>query len=81
MEHEAYETAMPQAHTIIFSIPMAKQCYCSNNIFCWKNFCEIVTNLLEDLLHQAWACTANSKKADGVEAALSLQKVGLLRYR
>lgn len=35
MEHEAYETAMPQAHTIIFSIPMAKQCYCSNNIFCW----------------------------------------------
>lgn len=36
MEHEAYETAMPQAHTIIFSIPMAKQRYCSNNIFCWK---------------------------------------------
>lgn len=73
MEHEAYETAMPQAHTIIFSIPMAKQCYCSNNIFLLKKnnnkkkICEIVPNLLEDLSHQGRACAATSKKTGRVK--------------
>lgn len=76
MEHEAYETAMPQAHTIIFSIPMAKQCYCSNNIFWWEEKKEkygggggggvctvkLFPILLEDLLHQGRACAVTCKK-------------------
>lgn len=63
MEHEAYETAMPQAHTIIFSIPMAKKCYCSSNIFCWKKiFSEIVTNLGEDALHPDQECSVDGKE-------------------
>lgn len=62
------------------SIPMAKQCYCLNNIFLLKNFCEIVTNLLEDVLHQDRACIVNSTKTGEMEAASPWQKVGLLRY-
>lgn len=41
--------------------------------FLLKNFCEIVTNLLEDLLHQGRACTVTAKKKKK-EAASRLQK-------
>lgn len=63
MEHEAYETAMPQAHTIIFSIPIAKKSYCSSNIFRGKKiFSEIVTNLGEDALHRDQECSIDGKE-------------------
>lgn len=64
MEHEAYETAAPQAHTIIFSIPMAKKCYCSSNIFRGKKkiFSEIFTNLGEHALLPDQECSIDGKK-------------------
>lgn len=65
MEHEAYETAMPQAHTIIFSIPMAKKCYCSSNIICWgkkRRFSSgIATKLGENALHPYQECSVDGK--------------------
>lgn len=39
--------------------------------FLLKNFCEIVTNLLEDLLHQGRARIVNGKESGGVGAAAS----------
>lgn len=55
---------------------MAKECYCLNNIFfLLKNFCEIVTNLLEDVLHQDGACIVNSTKTGEMEAASPWQRL------
>lgn len=39
--------------------------------FLLKHFCEIVTNLLEDLLHQGRACIVNSKESGAVEKKLA----------
>lgn len=36
-----------------------------------KDLCEIVTNLLEDLLHQGRVCIVNGKECVGEEAASS----------
>lgn len=58
------------------SIPMAKQCYCSNNIFCWKDFLEIVTNLPRDLLRQGRACVVNSEGIWWRGSSLKLAKRG-----
>lgn len=68
MEHEAYETAAPQAHTIIFSIPMAKKCYCSSNIFRGREkkkiFSEIFTNLGEPALLPDQGCGIDGEKIE-----------------
>lgn len=70
MEHEAYETAMPQAHTIIFQFPW-QAVLLFQQYFLLRIFCEIVSNLLEDLLHQGQACIVNSKAFGGMEVAWS----------
>lgn len=60
MEREAYETATPRAHTIIFQFPW-HAVLLFQQYFLLKNFREIVTNLLEDLLRQGRACIVVAK--------------------
>lgn len=60
---------------------MAKQCYCPNYISVDFFFCEIVCNLLEDLLHQHGACTVTRAQSGWAEAASGLQKIALLRFK